>query len=38
MVCGDVNRALSDEFLIPSNRDIGAKTLPEENGGLLLLT
>jgi kynureninase len=37
MVCSDLNRALSDEFLIPSNRDIGVKTLPEENGGLLLL-
>jgi hypothetical protein len=36
MVCSDLDKALSDEFIIPSNSDIGAITVPEENGGVPL--
>ncbi|OJA14854.1 hypothetical protein AZE42_00797 [Rhizopogon vesiculosus] len=30
-----VDKALSDQFIIPSNKDIGATAVPEENGELL---
>lgn len=32
----DLDKALSDEFIIPSNRDIGARAISEENGRRLL--
>ena len=36
MVCSDLDKALSDEFIIPSNSDMGAITVPEEHGGVPL--
>ena len=36
VVCSDLNIVLSDEFIIPSYGEIGAKIVPEGNGRELL--